>query len=175
MQLAALKQNELIAGFWQVASDFYAKEPVKEILLFLQDEHSLSINRLLFALWFSQKFQQIIESAPLQKSILDAENSVTELRSVRREFEDRYNKPYLGNINMTRYHMLEAELSLEKEIQTALVIGFCSGLVVSELSISDESLDFLISENIARLCPSPSHTADSFIQKLSMLWIQQQG
>jgi uncharacterized protein (TIGR02444 family) len=189
---AELQQNEFIAEFWQVASDFYGKRRVRSLLISLQDNYALSINRLLFALWYSQKFKQIIDEAPLATNeqrkknrdryagdaLTKAENAVNALRQVRRDFEQSYSKPYLGNINMTRYHLLEAELSLEKEIQTSLVVGFCTKqTIVSqsppvENSLSDETLEFIISENIVRLCGNHPSAIDSLLQQLAMLWIQ---
>ncbi len=181
------KPNQLIADFWQVAADFYQRTPVKQLLLGLQDEHHYSISRLLFSLWYSQTFQKLIDGKKLSQSIeqlTKVEQSVTELRSTRRTFEQSWKKPYLGNINMARYHMLEGELSLEKEIQSLLVIGLCDKQAVSETAVSmetlvsAETLDFLIGENIERLCADNVNTSGSTsnnfaIQQLSMLWIQQ--
>ena len=182
MQKEEEKQNQYIADFWQVAGDFYQQSAIKELLLELQDKDHYSINRLLFALWFSQTFQKLIEIEPLEassKDLLKAEQSTAELRKTRRKFEQSWNKPYLGNLNMARYHMLEGELSLEKEIQSILVVALCSDKTAIETNLSSESLDFLIVENIGILCKdntnsSGSTSNNSAIQQLSMLWIQHQ-
>ncbi len=182
MQTATEKQKQHIADFWQVASDFYQVSPAKELLLEMQDRDHFSINRLLFALWYSQSFQKLIEIAPLQtssKDLLKAEQSTAELRNTRRKFEQNWKKPYLGNLNMARYHMLEGELSLEKEVQAILVMALCADKIVIETTLSAESLDFLIVENIGIICKANTSISgltshNSAIQKLSMLWIQHQ-
>ncbi len=182
MQTVEEKQNKQIADFWQAAGDFYQKSAVKKLLLGLQDKDHYSVNRLLFALWFSQTFQKLIEIAQLEtssKALLLTEQSTTELRCTRRTFEQHWKKPYLGNLNMARYHMLEGELSLEKEIQSILVVALCRDKTAIETKLSAESLDFLIVENIEILCQDSSKTSgstsnNSAIQQLSMLWIQHQ-
>jgi len=182
MQTTKEKQNQHIEDFWQVAGDFYQLSAVKELLLEMQDNDHYSINRLLFALWFSQTFQTLIEIAPMQgclDDLLKAEQSATELRNIRRKFEQRWKKPYLGNLNMARYHMLEGELSLEKEIQSILVVALCSEKTAIETGLSAESLDFLMVENIGILCkdiPNISGLTSHYstVQQLSMLWIQHQ-
>lgn len=182
MQTLEEKQNQHIANFWQAAGDFYQQSNVKELLLEMQDKDHYSINRLLFALWFSQTFQKLVDITPLEassKDLLKAEQSTIELRKTRRKFEQSWNKPYLGNLNMARYHMLEGELSLEKEIQSILVVALCIDKTAIETSLSSESLDFLIVENIGILCKDSTNTSgstsnNSAIQQLSMLWIQHQ-
>lgn len=177
-----VKQSVLVDEFWQISFDFYKTKLVKELLLGLQDQHDYSVNRLLFALWYSQFYQQIIDSKRLDSCsevLLKTEQSVSDLRKARQLFEKNWQKPYLGNINMARYHILEGELSLEKEIQSLLVSGLCDERPKSQASISAESLDFLIEENIGILCQQTSHSQmtsseDSATQQLSMLWIQQQ-
>lgn len=182
MQTAEEKRNLQIADFWQAASDFYQESIVKELLLEMQDKAHYSINRLLFALWYSQTYQRLIEIALLKTSsenLLKVEQSTNELRNTRRKFEQSWKKPYLGNLNMTRYHLLEGELSLEKEIQSILVTALCADKAAIETSLSVESLDFLIVENIDLLCKdNPENSGltsnNSAIQQLSMLWIQHQ-
>ena len=182
MQSNEEKQNQQIADFWQVAGDFYQKSAAKELLLGLQDKDHYSVNRLLFALWYSQTFQKLIEIAQLETSseeLLLAEQSTTSLRSTRRTFEQHWKKPYVGNLNMARYHMLEGELSLEKQIQSILVVALCRDKTAIETKLSAESLDFLIVENIEILCQDNCQTSgstsnNSAIQQLSMLWIQHQ-
>lgn len=182
MQTTEEKQNQHIADFWQAAGDFYQQSAVKELLLELQDKEHYSINRLLFALWYSQTFQKLIEVTPLEallEDLVKAEQSTAELRNIRRKFEQSWKKPYLGNLNMARYHMLEGELSLEKEIQSILVAALCADKTAIKTNLSAESLDFLIGENIGILCNhnlgnSGSTSHNYAIQQLSMLWIQHQ-
>lgn len=182
MQKTKEKQDQYIADFWQAADDFYKQSNVKKLLLEMQDNDRYSINRLLFALWYSHTFQTLIEIASLQTSLEDllrAEQSTIELRNTRRKFEQRWKKPHLGNLNMARYHMLEGELSLEKEIQSILVVALCSDKTAIETSVSAESLDFLMVENIDILCKDNPNISGltsyySTVPQLSMLWIQHQ-
>ena len=178
MQTAEKQQQDLIAEFWQASCQFYEKKDSKALLLGLQDEFGYSVNRLLFALWFSQLFHQIVDSKQFSRLLTAlemSEQSVIELRITRRLFEGRHTKPYLGNLNMTRYHMLEGELSIEKEIQSILVSEFCEGKLCPASPLSVETLEFLIAENISILCANVTLPQESATQQLSMLWIRHQG
>jgi len=169
--------EDIVADFWRASGDFYSQELVKSLLLDLQNQYDYSINRLLFCLWFSQLFQQLIDPSLLQSkanNIELAEESVEAMRKNRRRFELTYDKSSVGNLNMVRYHLLEAELAMEKEIQTLLVNSLCDGKYQPVTHISVETLDFLINENISLLCPDRTSTEESELQNLSMLWIQHQ-
>ncbi|MBV1911628.1 MAG: TIGR02444 family protein [Kangiellaceae bacterium] len=173
----------LVADFWQASAHFYANSPVKSLLLSLQDQHFYSVNRLLFTLWFSQQFQQLIDQQLLSKAkenIERCETSVRDLRTSRRQFESQYFDVALdkiniaGNLKAARHHLLEAELTMEREIQERLVLSLCDGKYRPVDKISAETLDFLIAENINLLCLPPPVANNDKLQQLSVLWIQHQ-
>lgn len=179
--------EDLLEVFWQQSCDFYANDNVKNLLLELQDQHGYSVNRLLFSLWFSQLFQQLVDAKLLNSAtgeILKCESSVQELRLTRKRLETTFGEtnssqsepkvPLAGNLKITRNHLLEAELGMEKEIQARLVIHLCNGKYPPVRQISAETLDFLISENITLLNQHRTSTEESKLQELSMLWIQTQ-
>ncbi len=172
-QTAEKQSNNTIAEFWQTANRFYEIKKVRQLLIELQDKNDYSVNRLLFALWFSQVFQQLINNsrlAPIIGALEKTEKSVNELRQTRRSFETCHRKPLLGNLNMARYHLVEAELSLEKEIQATLVTGLCDAKTNASNEISADSMDLLVNENIDRLCSDIQSPHFSNIQLLTNLW-----
>ena len=170
-------EHDFVAEFWQVSVEFYQLDAVKSLLLGLQDKHQYSINRLLFSLWFSQLFQQLIDSSLLKQTepeILLSEESVNNIRQQRRDLELVYAESMTGPLNMVRHHLLEAELSMEKEVQSRLVNLLCDGKYQPLNQISAETLDFLINENISLLNQHRTSIEESKLQQLSMLWIQHQ-
>jgi len=167
----------LVDDFWQKSCSFYAIPSVQAVLLELQDKHQYSVNRLLFCLWFSQMFQQLIDAHLVkqdQDEIEAVESSVSELRQQRTQFDNNFGKPASGNLGNARELMLQTELAIEKEIQYRLVNCLCNGKYPPINQISAETQAFLIDENISLLNQHRSQAEESLIQKVSMLWIQQQ-
>jgi uncharacterized protein (TIGR02444 family) len=168
---------DLNEDYWQKSCDFYRDPQVQKLLLKLQNSHHYSINRLLFCLWFSQMFQQLIDPKLLklnQAEITEVETSVNRLRQQRQKFDNDFGKPASGNLGKAREQMLQAELSIEREIQLRLVSSLCEGKYSPINQISAETQAFLIDENISLLCSHRAPAEESLLQKLSMLWIQQQ-
>ena len=168
---------DLVDDFWQKSCAFYDLPEVQRLLLELQNSHHYSVNRLLFCLWFSQMFQQLIDPKLIklsQPEISEVESTVTQLRQQRKQFDNDFGKPASGNLGKAREQILEAELSLEKEIQLRLVGCLCDGKYSPINQISAETQAFLIDENISLLIQHRKQTEESLLQKVSMLWIQQQ-
>ena len=180
MQTAEHKSTKLHDEFWNAGCIFYESKANQTLLLSLQDEYGLNVNRLLFSCWFSQNFQFMLSLETISnepKSFSELEASVSQLRDARRELEDKWKKPIIGHYNMARYHLLESELSLEKENQSLLVAYYCNGRSQLSSAIGDVSLDLLIMENLERLClvaplnKLPSQELQSRLIQLSLDWI----
>jgi len=155
MQIAENNSNEMHGAFWNAGCNFYEKKANQSLLLNLQDGYGLNVNRLLFSCWFSLNFQILLDLSVISKepeSFSELDASVSQLRDTRRNFEDKWKKPIVGHYNMARYHLLESELSLEKESQSLLVAYYCRGKAHSSSAIDEISLDLLIMENLERLC-----------------------
>lgn len=168
---------DLIEDFWQKSCNFYAQADVQVLLLELQDKHNYSINRLLFSLWFSQMFQQLIDAKLIrlgEEEIVEVESSASELRVQRNRFDKNFGKPASGNLGKAREQILQAELAIEKEIQLRLVSCLCDGKYPPINQISAETQAFLIDENISLINQHRKQVEESLLQKVSMLWIQQQ-
>ncbi len=168
---------DLIDDFWRKSCDFYTHAQVQGLLLELQNKHRYSVNRLLFSLWFSQMFQQLIDAKLINRSqdeLTEVENAVFELRNQRHQFDNNFGKPASGNLGKAREQILQAELAIEKEIQFRLVNCLCDGKYPPINQISAETQAFLIDENISLLNQHRLQAEESLLQKLSMLWIQQQ-
>ncbi len=168
---------DLIDDFWQKSTAFYAKSDIQKLLLFLQNKYQYRVNSLLFCLWFSQMFKQLLDNKLITQSqaeIDQVEATVNQLRQQRHQLDNNFGKPASGNLADARKLMLEAELAIEKEIQQRLVNCLCDGKYPPINHISAETQVFLIDENISLLCPHRGHEEQGFLQKLSVLWIQQQ-
>jgi len=180
MQIAEHQSTKLHDEFWNAGCNFYEKKANQTLLLSFQDEYGLNVNRLLFSCWFSQNFQFLLSKEAISnepESFSELEASVSQLRDTRRDFEDKWKKPIIGHYNMARYHLLESELSLEKENQSLLVAYYCNGKTQSKSVIGTISLDLLIMENLERLCLGASENNllsqelhDKMMQ-LSLDWI----
>ena len=180
MQPAENASNEIYIKFWNSACNFYEKNTSQILLLKLQNSFGISVNRLLFCCWFSQCFKKVFDRAMIfnePEIFAELESAVAQLRKTRQNFEAKWKKPIIGNYNMARYHLLEGELALEKESQSLLVSYYCVGKNEDTSSLDEISLDFLITENIERLCLGT--TASKLIsqelrnefQQLSLNWI----
>ncbi len=180
MQPAENASNERHNEFWNSACNFYENKSNQILLLKLQDDFRININRLLFSCWFSQWFKNVFDRMMIinePEMFAELELAVAQLRKTRRNFEVKWKKPIIGNYNMARYHLLEGELALEKESQSLLVSYYCVGKNEDTSSLDEISLDFLIIENIERLCLGT--TASKLIsqelrnefQQLSLNWI----
>jgi uncharacterized protein (TIGR02444 family) len=180
--------DQAVDDFWQSSAEFYQSNAVKDKLLHLQNTQAVSVNRLLFALWYSHRVQQLIPLQliePANLTLNAAESAVLQLRQSRQEFDKKYPKPLIGNLDRVRYHLLEAELAMEKEIQSQLISHFIGSdseqnMVHKSKRISAEGLDFLSVENITRLCCfdlqapnelSDDESIDNQLHDLSLKWI----
>ncbi|MCF6194263.1 MAG: DUF2390 domain-containing protein [Kangiellaceae bacterium] len=155
MQTPEYKSRDMHDAFWNAGCNFYEKKTNQNLLLSLQDGYGLNVNRLLFSCWFSLNFQILLDIDKISKepeSFSELDASVSQLRDTRRNFEDKWKKPIIGHYNMARYHLLESELSLEKESQSLLVAYYCRGKAHLSSAIDEISLDLLIMENLERLC-----------------------
>lgn len=180
MQIAENKSTEIHDAFWNAGCNFYENKANQSLLMSLQDGYSLNVNRLLFSCWFSLNFQILLDIDTISKepeSFFELDASVSQLRDTRRDFEDKWKKPIIGHYNMARYHLLESELSLEKESQSLLVAYYCKGKALSNSAIDEISLDLLIMENLERLCldaslnKMPSQELRNKLIQLSLGWI----
>ncbi len=148
--------EQAIQDFWEKSCGFYALPAIGPGLLNLQNSFGQQVNRLLFALWFSYRIQQPIP-AKLLTSPMDlinaAEGAVEQIRSYRLQQDKNYPKPHVGNLERVRYHLLEAELAMEKEVQSLLVKHFvCTEHLLSAFTqknaISANKLSLLVKENL---------------------------
>lgn len=174
------RSSELHNEFWNSACKFYEEKSNQRLLLNLQDEFRINVNRLLFCCWFSQNFKLVIGLDTIfnePKMLSELDTSIAHLRKTRRIFETKWKKPIVGNYNMARYHLLESELVLEKESQSLLVTYYCAQKVKGSFAIDHNTQDFLITENIERLCfpASASRLINQELrdelQQLSLSWI----
>jgi uncharacterized protein (TIGR02444 family) len=151
--------EQAIQDFWEISCEFYALPAISSTLLTLQNSFGLQVNRLLFTLWFSYRIKQRIPAKPLKsalKLINTAEDAVEQIRSCRLQQDKNYPKPHIGNHERVRYHLLEAELAMEKEVQCLLVKHFVSEAHLLEVfaqkaTISAAKLSLLVTENVTLL------------------------
>jgi len=164
------RSSELHTEFWNSSCTFYEEEKNKILLLNLQDEFNINVNRLLFSCWFSQNFKLVIGLDTIfnePEMFAELDTSIAHLRQTRRIFEAKWKKPITGNYNMARYHLLESELVLEKESQSLLLSYYCARQIKDSSVIDHNTQEFLITENIERLCLAASVK----LQQLSLSWI----
>lgn len=133
---------ELHNPLWDFALELYAKPGIEAICLDLQNEHKLSINRLIFAVW-AAKEQKLLDLKRLTSSDANEwqQPIAHPLRSVRYKVRERLdNHPELENVYK---NLRKAELQSE-QVEIAYLYYVSQGWGRSASSASE-----LLKENLS--------------------------
>lgn len=144
---------QLKNDLWDFALSFYRSPEVEAVCLELQDQHGLSINRLLFTCWAS------LEGIDLVDADFTGEASDWQQQVTHRVRQARYRvRPDKAKVAACYGKLREAELACE-QVELALLFS-----TVSEREASSYSIERLIN-NIAVYLTSAQVAMDKCLQQ----------
>lgn len=143
--------------FWQFSNVFYAQAQVKQELLHLQNSYCFNVNRILFALWFSEWKKRPLVKQEINGVLTHSqqlESWISQIRGVRNALI----KPYSETLTGIRKQLLDCELSLEKEQQKQMIFGLYESM---EQALRQKQGVFQI-KNVALINLQAMHASPEF-------------
>lgn len=129
----------LCEQLWQFSIDYYSRGTVERDCLALQNEYQGDVNLLLFLLWYSCKSGSLLSESQLklilQAAAQEVEN-VMRLRKFRKAFEPQLKQSSMKLADQVKQQLLAIELTLEKQVQAALIDELSKPLELNELAAS---------------------------------------